>query len=64
MNGRARPDTQAGDCAACGRTVTRLIDGTPECHTRAGDPHTVCDGTRPPLTRRIPGATNPPRYPR
>ncbi len=64
MNGRPRPGAQAGVCDACGRIVARLIDGTPECHTRAGDPHTICDGSRPPLTRRIPGATNPPRSPR
>lgn len=64
MNGRTRCPAQAVTCHACGRTVTALVDGTPECHTRAGDPHTICDGTRPPLVRRTPGATNPPRSPR
>jgi hypothetical protein len=64
VNGRTRPDTQAAVCDACGRTVARLTDDRPECHTRAGDPHTICDGTRPPLTRRIPGATRPPVVPR
>jgi hypothetical protein len=61
--GRPRCAPQGRVCGACGRTVTALVDSRPECHTRPGDPHTICDGTRPPLTRRIPGATNPPRHP-